>query len=64
MKLPHPFKRAKENRQRMLKQAEKQWQNFDANQHKSPVQNQVIYSMIGGFVFVAILKLLSHWIGG
>ncbi|MCK8605024.1 hypothetical protein LNP18_02790 [Leuconostoc citreum] len=64
MKLPHLFKQAKENRQKMLKQAEKQWQNFDANQHKSPVKNQVIYYMIGGFVFVAILKLLSHWIGG
>lgn len=64
MKLPHPIKQARENRQQMKQQAKQKLKDFDPKTHKSPVSNGVIWYFLGGIVFLFIMRLLSLWMGG
>lgn len=64
MKIPHPFKKAEENREKMRHEAQRQWQAFDSQKHKSPVNTKIIWFVLIGFTIMVCLKMLSVWIGG
>ncbi|API72097.1 MULTISPECIES: hypothetical protein [Leuconostoc] len=64
MKLPHPLKKARDNREKMKQEAQQIVENYDKGQKPQPVDNKIIWYVIGGFVFVFILKGLSLLIGG
>lgn len=64
MKIQHPFKKAEENREKMRREAQRQWQAFDSQKHKSPVNTKIIWFVLIGFMIMLCLKLLSVWIGG
>lgn len=64
MKLPHPLKKARDNREKMKQEAQQIVENYDKGQKPQPVDNKIIWYVIGGFVFVCILKGLSLLIGG
>jgi len=64
MKLPHPFKKARDNRDKMKHEAQQIVENYDRGQKPQPVDNKIIWYVIVGFLFVFILKGLSLLIGG
>ncbi|MFT8841141.1 MAG: hypothetical protein ABF933_02205 [Leuconostoc citreum] len=64
MKLPHPLKKARDNREKMKQAAQQIVENYDNGQKPQPVDNKIIWYVIGGFVSVFILKGLSLLIGG
>ncbi|QGN60050.1 hypothetical protein [Leuconostoc citreum] len=64
MKLPHPLKTARDNREKMKQEAQQIVKNYDKGQKPQPVNNKIIWYVIGGFVFIFILKVLSLLIGG
>ncbi|MDV7703532.1 hypothetical protein [Leuconostoc suionicum] len=63
MKLPHPLKKARDNREKMKQEAQQIVENYDKGQKPKPVDNKIIWYVIVGFVFVFILKCLSLFIG-
>ena len=64
MKLPHPFKTARDNRTKMKREAQQIVENYDNGQKPKPVDSKIIWYVIGGFAFVFILKGLSLLMGG
>lgn len=64
MKRPHPFKKARANREKMKRAAEQVVKDYDKGRKPQPLDNKLIWYVIGGFVFVFILKGLSQLIGG
>ena len=64
MKLPHPLKKARDNREKMKQEAQQIVENYDKGQKPQPVDNKIIWSVIGGVVFVFLLKGLSLLMGG
>ncbi|MCK8605727.1 hypothetical protein LNP18_06365 [Leuconostoc citreum] len=64
MKIPHPLKTAKANRHKMMRDAQKQWQDYDARQHKSPVDNKLLWFLLIGISLMLGLKLLTVLMGG
>lgn len=64
MKIPHPFKKAKEKRAQMRHDAKQQLKDFDPKTYQSPVNNKIIWFFLVGFMIMLCLKLVSVWIGG
>ncbi|CAM3168132.1 hypothetical protein [Leuconostoc rapi] len=64
MKWPHPLKTARDNREKMKHEAQRLVKNYDQGDKPQPVDNKIIWYVIGGFIFVFILKILSLLIGG
>jgi hypothetical protein len=64
MKWPHPLKKARDNREKMKHEARRLVKNYDQGDKPQPVDNKIIWYVIGGFIFVFILKGLSLFIGG
>lgn len=64
MKIPHPIKKIKNSEAEIKKQARQTLDNYQPEEHQSPVSNKIIWYLVGGFIFLFILKGLSILIGG
>lgn len=63
MKLPHPLKNARKNREKMKQNARQRVVDYDKGKKARPVSNQLIGFIIIGFGLMLVLKLVQHWIG-
>ncbi|WP_014324751.1 hypothetical protein [Leuconostoc mesenteroides] len=53
MKLPHPFKKARDNREKMKQEAQQIVENYDNGQKPQPVDNKIIWlSLVALFLFL------------
>lgn len=63
MKLPHPFKKEKEIRDKMTTEAKQMIKKYEQGDKPPAVDTKIIWYVVGGFAFVFILKLLSVMLG-
>lgn len=64
MNLPHPLKNARDNREKMKREAQDIVVNYDKGAKKPVMDNKILWFVIGGFIFVFILQGLTKLIGG